>query len=708
MRKIILSEDKLGIIKENIADIMKNRLPDYVYKSVKEHNTSLGDSPAFPPSHDYNFDYKLLKMRYNEILDALEELGLPTDEEEAENLISKLMVRAIELETPIRPQLNKLVNNVVYEMFAVPSETINLTCELKDKIEPQNALRIVPEDDSDGDDSYEFSDVNEINHVDDIVKQRRFVDALIQGYSTIASQEKDYYAEFFVEKGIDELFQLYDKINALNDYLVFVKKEKIDKKNPQLVSYVAVHLGHGDNKTSIKSQGLIFPYLLKETIRGFMELFSSHGLPEDNHKAQMIIKMADFTMAEPWDIRLGVPLWEHMFLGKIKANMLPYFFSEYCSMGTEEFFEISREILAKTRKGNEYIEASTNDIEHNLQYNEFLKNIQQKNIDASMITDGYMSSDDLDDYTISEDNGDIEENAENEYNTEPLKQFKDYITMSPEQVQDEMLYKYAYKIADYIEQYGWAEDLSDEDWNILEKADDEEDVETMINIINKYPEIKKGFIGYGELMDMGNNEATYNTYSYNKNIDINKEWLIHFTTEPGSIAENGFTRSTPEIDQLSVTHGVDGVEGYNFAFVADCVSNYEAQYYCGRDSDKWGAVMFKANGVEAYHNGDEQNQVIFWGSKARDIVPIYHGDASYYVSDEYQTSDNYGNIDDCWYILDEKHNVALYYCDNIEDMVSWVENNYFQYRRVINVRSNAQMDYNTNTLYRKKHKGNNF
>lgn len=61
MKKIILSHNNLNVIKESLDYLKSNKLPNYVYKSVKSHNTSLGDCPSFPPSHDYDFDYKVLK-----------------------------------------------------------------------------------------------------------------------------------------------------------------------------------------------------------------------------------------------------------------------------------------------------------------------------------------------------------------------------------------------------------------------------------------------------------------------------------------------------------------------------------------------------------------------------------------------------------------------------------------------------------------------
>ena len=709
MKKIILSENNLNIIKENINDIMANKLPEYVYKSVKKHNTSLGDCPAFPPSHDYDFDYKVLKKRYAEIIDEMNFYELPLEEVEAENLLSKLMREAIKKETPIRPQLNKLTENVVNKLFAVPAETINLTCELKDEIEANKSLRILPEDDGDDNDSYVFADVSEISQVDDIVKQRRFVDSLIQGYAMIASRYEDLYSEYFETHGFDELLSLYNKINALNDYLVFVKKEKINKKNPSLISYVGVHLGHGNNKTIIRSQGLIFPYLLRETIRGFMELFSSHGLPEDNQKAQMIIKRADFTMAEPWDIRFGKTLWEMMF-GKdtIKPNMIPYFFADFCSLDTSEFFGLSQELLAKTKKGKSYIKKTISDISNNIDYQAFLKNIQQKNVDSSMITDGYMTADDLDSYEISEEDN-IEENQENEYldsaNGMPLKRFM----QEPEEVADENLIQdYAYDIPEFFNNDRDAiMELSDDELDVLEAfKNNQADEEDLLNILENHPDIKEAFGHFCRSIAYQDNRAARYIYDYNQDVYSNNQWLIHFTPNPGEIALNGFTKGTQDMEELGVTHGSQRYEeGYNFAFIADKATNDEARYYLGHDGygnldDNAGAVMFKADGIEAYHGGDCQDQVIFWGPSARNIIPIYHGNVEEmsYVGWDYDDIENpdkfykHRGSTDCWYILGKNNNL-LYCNENIRKIITWIKNNYFQYRNELINYTNAKNDF---------------
>lgn len=84
---------------------------------------------------------------------------------------------------------------------------------------------------------------------------------------------------------------------------------------------VDVNLSSSDNIVSIKSQGILMPILLEETIKGILELAISHGLPKNSAKAQYIISKSDFKLAEMWDMRIGLPLWEHI-LGCLKNNKL--------------------------------------------------------------------------------------------------------------------------------------------------------------------------------------------------------------------------------------------------------------------------------------------------------------------------------------------------------------------------------------------------
>ncbi len=103
---------------------------------------------------------------------------------------------------------------------------------------------------------------------------------------------------------------------------------------------------------------------------------------------------------------------------------------------------------------------------------------------------------------------------------------------------------------------------------------------------------------------------------------VRPTWLVHFTDDPDDIAENGFKYGWDGTEGLGLTtHFTDNVRkrgpGYNFAFVVGSrdARNAASGYF---DADpKYGkhAVVFWVGGVEAYHYGDEESQVIFWGRR---------------------------------------------------------------------------------------------
>lgn len=86
-------------------------------------------------------------------------------------------------------------------------------------------------------------------------------------------------------------------------------------------------------------------------------------------------------------------------------------------------------------------------------------------------------------------------------------------------------------------------------------------------------------------------------------------WLVHWTDDARSIAAKGFKHGLSDVTRLGLTkHFNDSAKkfgGYNFAFKASDVE----------DSSSYGSelVVFQSSGVECYHSGDEEDQVVFWG-----------------------------------------------------------------------------------------------
>ena len=347
------------------------KLANFIYSATLKHNTSLGDNKAFPKREDASFEYMVLKARYGEVIEVLKkEFGDILSCEEAENLLNKYLRMAMEYERPLRPQLEKLCEALCNNILGVPQETVILDCELTDKVEPDNELRIMPEDETD-EPTYTFDDVDEISIANDAILKRRMLNALVQGASYLL-----YMASFdnsYVNEWSKDLMPLYVKIMALNDYLLFTKKEEISDRHPMLGAYVETHLGKGNEKTVISSQGLCFPLLLQETFRGFFELFASHGLPDDTKKAMYIIRHADFIMSEAWDLRMGVKLWELIIKNgeNVEASMYPYIFSSIAMLPIDEFNDTLQNLFSKTKKGKTFIENIVNEVIHDNEYQTF-------------------------------------------------------------------------------------------------------------------------------------------------------------------------------------------------------------------------------------------------------------------------------------------------------------------------------------------------
>jgi hypothetical protein len=193
---------------------------------------------------------------------------------------------------------------------------------------------------------------------------------------------------------------------ALNEYILFVTEEQMNDDRPKQGSYVEVHVGSNENKSTIEAQGVIFPLLLHDTLKGLFELFSVHGLPEDKDKREYIIKKSDFLLAEPWDMRLGVPLWNRIF-GRIgEANIIPYIFMYLIKLPTEEFNQSMKELLMNTERGDEIMHELTVAAQHNDGYQKFKKRINARNVDRAVIADSYFTAAELDGFNIDGEDSD--------------------------------------------------------------------------------------------------------------------------------------------------------------------------------------------------------------------------------------------------------------------------------------------------------------
>lgn len=356
-------------------------LPDFLTKAIEEKNTSLGDNGIFG-GNAVSLAYSLLKKRNEQVIESvLDRLGYMPTIDEAKSKLSKLISKAIEIEKPLKNQLEKLCEAVVNTTLGVPQETILLNCELVDKIEPYRSLRIMPEYDSTPPNTLNF------NYSDEILK-RRAVNSIVQGISYLLMMAT--YDSEQLNEWSDDLAKIYGDIIALNDFLLFSEEEQISDKTPMLGAYVETDIGKSGEKTVINSQGLIYPFLLQETYRGFFEAFATHGLPDNIEDAMYIIKRADFTIAEAWDLRIGVAIWQEIdktLNDDIDPTIYPYLFSSIVEFDCDEFNKLVNDILLGSDKPKDLFKSMIQHINHDKEYQLFKNDIERFNLEKCLVTD---------------------------------------------------------------------------------------------------------------------------------------------------------------------------------------------------------------------------------------------------------------------------------------------------------------------------------
>ncbi len=152
-------------------------------------------------------------------------------------------------------------------------------------------------------------------------------------------------------------------------------------------------------------------------------------------------------------------------------------------------------------------------------------------------------------------------------------------------------------------------------------------------------------------------------------------WLVHYTDEKATrqIVCHGFRRGAPDLATLGVTIALRGKEsGYNFGFRADDI--YEGAL-SGKSLYGDSIVMFQAPGLLVWHEGDEQNQVVFWGADARNIVQV-NRTSGYATTPEGQ---RYFRTDFC--VGRARNGRPLFCGDGLDAVASWLDVNYATYRK---------------------------
>lgn len=390
------------IRKEQIEYDGPERMDIGIQSKLEKGETPMSDNPALPRKDDDEFDNSFEQLiaskRFKDVVQLVKRYtGLrdvsPNQLMNLQGLMMNAVSKIKEIENRNKKYLENLSIELVEKELAIPDGAFQYEVTLTSmpgQID-MSKMRTEPEEFDDEDVVEQFG-VQSDEAEDDLENfmaafekfdlekaKRRFINSLIQGAS-----KKGHYMFHLVKKELDRLdpnlLNLYGVIMSVNDLLYWIL--------PDQLTMSAAQQGQGmegkeevDDQTdppTIKAQGLFFPILVHELIKGIMEVFGTQGLPDDPKSAEMVMKSQDTLPYEIWDLRLGPVIWEKFtesYPDKLYEDDMReiqnYLFSRFSSLTTEEFFELAKMIMSGSLEGKKIVEKMVDEIIEDLRSQDY-------------------------------------------------------------------------------------------------------------------------------------------------------------------------------------------------------------------------------------------------------------------------------------------------------------------------------------------------
>jgi hypothetical protein len=350
---------------------LKERMHPTIETELVERKHSLGKHEIFPEDDESTFEEKIIGERFNEVVKQYKR-AYDTDIIDNNKVISEmepLLHETIKLESSHKKELEKLAEKMIREEFDMDETIVEIHAELTENItlkgRKKNSKPTIVEID--------FEHYDEIKQAKNEVYKRRFLNTLIEGAAKKCNHMYHNIDDELIELD-PRLPNKYNKLISSSDYMYYILPTMDNTIKGGMVS---VQFPTESNpKAVIHAQGMIFPVLIHELVKGVMELISAHGLPKNKKIGEYVISKADFSEAEPWDTRLGPGLWSRFtnMFDPSDLNLKHHVYSDLISLPTDEFNSCMKEIMANTIKGKKIIKELCENIKKEMNEKEISDN----------------------------------------------------------------------------------------------------------------------------------------------------------------------------------------------------------------------------------------------------------------------------------------------------------------------------------------------
>lgn len=325
---------------------------------------------------------RLVSSRFNKVADKLREVtgNQNISSKNVQVMVYQEMMRKIpgiiQIEGRHRDELEKLAIEACLDETEIPEGWFEIDANLNRTPINVSNFRLKAEKEEKPKDektkiptqSFDVEDLTDEELFELEKHKRNIINAIIQG-----SAKKGHYIfqKPEIKAKLDEidpsLYRDYLGIMAINDFLYFTMEQMIEMLS-QTGNGVAgkVELqdsdeededgGEGDEKpdTVIKADGLIFPILCHEIIKGLEEAKGRHGLPTDISMAQRVIGQTDVLSNEPMQLRIGPEIVEKIrfalpdeMFDSSNKGLINWFHITLYQIPAKEFLEIIGNVISE-------------------------------------------------------------------------------------------------------------------------------------------------------------------------------------------------------------------------------------------------------------------------------------------------------------------------------------------------------------------------
>lgn len=336
---------------------------------------------------------RLVSSRFNKVTDALKQVtGIEdlSSNNVKQMLMGEMMVatqRAMSIESRHKEELKSLAKKISFRETGAPEKYYEVEMYLNEQPIDVSNFRYEPEDDEDEEDddeeknqidfpSFDIEDLTDEEQLELEKHKRNLVLAIIQG-----SAKKAHYAyqKTNAKAELDainpQLYPLYNKIMAINDFFYFTMEQMIEMMSETgdgVAGKVETETSdeggeegeegdenNGSGKQTIRAWGLIFPILVHEVVKGIERYLAQFSHSKDERLANKVMGQVDLLRNEPSQLRIGPEIVERMrmllpdeMFESESEEMMPWFKMKLYEIEAREFIKIFADVITDDESKN--------------------------------------------------------------------------------------------------------------------------------------------------------------------------------------------------------------------------------------------------------------------------------------------------------------------------------------------------------------------